>query len=72
MFLATGVELSSKPKTEASETIEMELVSIERAFELARSGAMKTDPCALAALLCESLFPKPGAPQPTPDNLLET
>lgn len=53
VFLAEGVELAKKPKTEASETIETQLVPVAKAIELARTGAMKTAPCALAVLLCE-------------------
>lgn len=53
VFLAEGVELSKEPKTEPSETLEAELVPVAEALELARSGAIKTAPCALAVLLCE-------------------
>lgn len=53
VFLAEDVELSKEPKQEESEEIQMELVPLERAFELARTGAMKTAACALAVLLCE-------------------
>jgi ADP-ribose pyrophosphatase len=56
VYLAQGVELSKEPKTEVSETIEMQLVPVEKALELARRGAMKTAPCALAVLLCEPLL----------------
>jgi ADP-ribose pyrophosphatase len=56
VFLAEGVELAKEPKTEASETIEMQLVPVAKAIQLARSGAMKTAPCALAVLLCEPLL----------------
>ena len=71
VFLAQGVELSKKPKTESSESIETELVSVEKAVELARSGALKTGPCALALLLCEPLLAK-AERRETPDDLLET
>ena len=71
VFLAQGVELSKKPKTESSESIETELVSVEKAVELARSGALKTGPCALALLLCEPLLAK-AQRRETPDDLLET
>ena len=54
VFLAEGVELSQEPQTEASETIEMQLVPIAEALQLARTGKMKTAPCALAVLLCEA------------------
>lgn len=71
VFLAHDVELSKKPKTESTESIETELVPVEKALELARSGAIKTGPCALALLLCEPLLAK--SPQDvTPDDMLET
>ena len=71
VYLAEGVELSKKQKTEATEAIEIELVPIDKAFELARSGAVKTGPCALALLMCEPLLRK-SAQVKTPDDLLET
>ncbi len=72
VFLAEGVELSKEQKTEGSESIEMQLVPIAKAIELARSGAMKTAPCALAVLLCEPLLGDLDQHRATPDNLLET
>jgi ADP-ribose diphosphatase len=54
VFLAQGVELSKQPQTEASETLETRLVPIAEGLELARTGKMKTAPCALAVLLCEA------------------
>jgi 8-oxo-dGTP pyrophosphatase MutT (NUDIX family) len=54
VYLALDVELSEKPKTETTEEIEMLKVPVSKALELARSGQMKTGPCALAVLLCES------------------
>lgn len=71
VFLAQGVELSKNPKTESTESIETQLVPAEKAIELARSGGMKTGPCALAVLLCEPLLKK-SHQQKTPDDLLET
>ena len=71
VYLAEGVELSKRPKTESSESIETQLVPAEKAMELARSGALKTGPCALALLLCEPLLAK-SHQQKTPDDLLET
>ena len=53
VFLAEGVALSKKPKEEETETIETQLVPVAEAIELARSGQVKTGPCALAILLCE-------------------
>jgi ADP-ribose pyrophosphatase len=72
VFLAQGVELSKKQDTETSEEIKVQLVPIENAVELARSGAMKTGPCALAVLLCEPLLKATAQHQQTPDDLLET
>ncbi|HSH37501.1 MAG TPA: NUDIX hydrolase, partial [Chthoniobacterales bacterium] len=71
VYLAQGVELSKNPKTESSEAIETQVVPAVKAIELARSGAMKTAPCALALLLCEPLLAKTHG-QKTPDDLLET
>ncbi len=72
VFLAEGVELQRRQETEATESIEIQLVPVAKAVELARSGAMKTGPCALAVLLCEPLLPQLGQHRPTPDHLLET
>lgn len=72
VFLAEGVELAKEQKTEAGETIELQLVPVEKAIELARSGEMKSAPCALAVLLCEPRLAQRGQHRPTPDYLLET
>ena len=72
VFLAEGVEISKEQKTETSEEITLQLTPAEKAIELARSGAMRTGPCALAVLLCEPLLSKLGHHRPTPDELLET
>ena len=72
VFLAEGVDLVKKQETEPSETLEVQLVPIEKAIELARSGAIKTGPCALAILMCESRLEKLGQHRPTPDHQLET
>ncbi|MBA3883164.1 MAG: NUDIX hydrolase [Chthoniobacterales bacterium] len=72
VFLAEGVELSREQKTEASESIEVHLISVGKAVELARTGAMKTAPCALAVLLCEPLLSRLDQHRPTADDLLET
>jgi ADP-ribose pyrophosphatase len=53
VFLATGVQLAKEPETEQSEAIEPELVPIQRALQLARTGAVATGPSALAILMCE-------------------
>lgn len=72
VFLAEGVELTKNRKTEATESIEVQRVPVGEAIELARSGKMKTGPCALAVLLCEPLMEKFARAKPTPDDLLET
>lgn len=73
VFLAEAVELTHSQKTEATESIQIQLEPVDRAVELARSGAMKTAPCALAILLCEPLLAKMTTAHPqTPDALLET
>ncbi|HEY0369105.1 MAG TPA: NUDIX hydrolase [Chthoniobacterales bacterium] len=73
VFLAEGVELSKKPEQEPSETIEMQLVPVAEALEMARSGKMKTGPCALAVLLCEPLLAKHlRGRERTPNEWLET
>jgi hypothetical protein len=72
VFLAQGVQLVKEQDTEASETMEVQLVAVEKAIELARSGAVKTAPCALAILMCEPLLVKLGQHRATPDHLLET
>ena len=72
VFLAEGVELSKAPKRGASETIEQQLVPVEKAIEMARTGAIKTAPCALAILMCEPRLARLGQHRPTPDNMLET
>ena len=72
VYLAEGVELSKEQQTETSEEIKVQLVAVEKAIELARSGAMKTGPCALAVLLCEPLLNKHRQHRATRDELLET
>ncbi len=71
VYLAEGVELVKEQKTEASESIKLQLMPVEKAMELARSGGVKTGPCALALLMCEPLIGKSDR-QRTPDDLLET
>ena len=53
VFLAVDVELSHSPKTESTEALETLTVSVSEAVRMAKSGEMKTGPCALAMLLCE-------------------
>jgi ADP-ribose pyrophosphatase len=72
VFLAEGVVLSKEQNTEASETIKVQLVPVAHAFELARSGAMKTAPCALAVLLCEPHLARFDRGEVTPAEGLET
>lgn len=72
VFFAEGVELKKEQKTEATESIELQLVPAAKAIALARSGAMKTAPCAMAVLLCEPFLAQVGARRETPDDLLET
>jgi len=72
VFLAEGVELTKKQETGESETIQVQLVPIEKAVELARTGAIKTGPCALAILMCEPQLQKLGQHRPRPTHMLET
>jgi ADP-ribose pyrophosphatase len=60
VYLALDVELSDKPDTEQTEQIEIQTVPAQEAVEMARSGSMKTGPCALAVLLCEPLLRRYG------------
>ncbi|CAN5551918.1 NUDIX hydrolase [soil metagenome] len=69
VFLAEGVEIDKEQKAEATESIQVQLTPVAKAVELARNGAMKTAPCALAVLMCEPLL---GQHRQTPDELLET
>lgn len=55
VFLAEGVKLEKKPQREESEAIQTQVLSIAQALELARSGEMKSAPCAFAVLLCARL-----------------
>jgi len=72
VYLAEGVELSKKQKTEAGETIEVQLVPVAKAIELARTGAIKTAPCALAILWCEPQLAQYRQHARRPDAQLET
>jgi ADP-ribose pyrophosphatase len=53
VYLALGVEINKQTDTEETENIEIQMEPIEAALDLARRGAVKTGPCALAILLCE-------------------
>ena len=72
VFFADGVELSKKQDTEASETIETQLMPVEEALAMARNGTIKTGPCALAILLCEPFLKDSDQHRATPDHMLET
>lgn len=60
VYLALDVELSQEPKTEETESIEMQIVPVAEALHLARTGQIKTGPCALALLLCEERLKQHG------------
>jgi ADP-ribose pyrophosphatase len=60
VYLALGVELKQKPHTEETENIEMHPMPAAEAIRLARSGQIKTAPCALALLLCEDALREHG------------
>jgi len=53
IVLACGVRLDREPQREPSEIIEVHLVPIARALEMARSGEMVDGHSALALLRCE-------------------
>ncbi len=53
IVLARGVRLDRQPRREPAEIIEVHLVPIERALEIARSGEMTDGHSALALLRCE-------------------
>jgi ADP-ribose pyrophosphatase len=73
VFIAEGVEFTEKPDTEASETMETQLVPVAEALEKARRGEMKTGPCVLGVLLCEPyLSRKYGRGERVPNERLET
>lgn len=53
IVLARGVHLDREPRREPAEIIEVHLVPIERALEMARHGEMTDGHSALALLRCE-------------------
>jgi ADP-ribose pyrophosphatase len=53
VYLALDVEFTGNKQAEASEVMETRIVPASEAMKMARSGEMKTGPCALAVLLCE-------------------
>lgn len=63
VYLAEDVTFSEEPERESSESIETKLVPAGEAVRLARTGAIKTAPCALALLLCEPLLINRGYAQ---------
>jgi ADP-ribose pyrophosphatase len=60
VFLAMDVVLAQEPDAEQSEDIKLQLVPFAEALNLARTGQMKTGPCALAVLLCEPALRRNG------------
>jgi ADP-ribose pyrophosphatase len=54
VYLAWDTVLSQEPESEQTEEIKLQLVPVSEVLALARRGKMKTGPCALAVLLCES------------------
>ena len=60
VFLAPGMELKHKPDTEETENIKMHPLPAPEVMQLARSGQVKTGPCALALFLCEDALRKHG------------
>jgi ADP-ribose pyrophosphatase len=61
VYLARGVELG-EPEREATEHIRLRVFPADEAVRLARTGAIKDGPSALAILLCEPALqtPPPG------------
>ena len=59
IVLARGVRLDRQPKREPAEIIEVHLVSIDRALEMARGGEMVDGHSALALLRCEPYLAQP-------------
>jgi ADP-ribose pyrophosphatase len=54
IVLARGVRLDREPHREPAEIIEVHLMPVERALEMARNGEMSDGHSALALLRCES------------------
>jgi ADP-ribose pyrophosphatase len=60
VYLALGVEMSREPHMEATERIEMQMVPVVEAFNMAREGKMKSGPCTLAVFLCQNALERHG------------
>jgi ADP-ribose pyrophosphatase len=60
VYLALDVVLAQEPDSEQSEEIKLQLLPVPEALNMARSGQMKTGPCALAVLLCEPALRRCG------------
>jgi len=60
IILARDVRLDCEPRREPGEIIEVHLVSVERALEMARNGEMVDGHSALALLRCESYLQSQG------------
>jgi len=62
IILARDVRLDCEPRREPGEIIEVHLVSVERALEMARNGEMVDGHSALALLRCEPYLQSQGIP----------
>ena len=60
VYLVTGIEQNHDPEHEGTERIEIHPVPVAEALRLARSGEIKTGPCALAILMCEDTLRQNG------------
>ena len=60
IILARDVRLDREPRREPGEIIEVHLVSVERALEMARNGEMVDGTSALALLRCEPYLQSQG------------
>jgi len=60
IILARDVRLDREPQREPGEIIEVHLVSVERALEMARNGEMVDGTSALALLRCEPYLQSQG------------
>lgn len=60
VFLATGVEITSRPELEATEQCEVHLAPIAKALQMARDGRITDGDSALALLRCEAQLAERG------------
>jgi ADP-ribose pyrophosphatase len=60
VFLGESVCLTNAPERETTEAIKLEVRPAAQVLALAREGKMKTAPCALAVLMCESALRQRG------------